>query len=83
MEVSGWTKIKQIQAGFLLLDVKIHYDIEIAIHSYCIGCEIYLCEIMHDQYIDVYITIVSFIIYSKLCYHVLVRGFDGKGIAGR
>ena len=36
---------------------------------------------MHD--IEVYITIVSFIICSNLCYCVLVREFDGKGIAGR
>ena len=36
---------------------------------------------MHNT--EVYITVISFIIYSNLHYHVLVRECDGKGIAGR
>ena len=75
--------MKQIQAGSLLLDIKIHYSIEITIHSYCIACETDLCEMMHNQYIEVYITIISFIIIINLCYPVLVREVNRKGIAGR
>ena len=54
-------EVKQIQAGILLFHMKIHYNIEIAIHSYCIGCEIDLYEMTHNKCIEAYIKIVSFI----------------------
>ena len=41
-----------------------------------------LCEMMHNQYIEIYITIVSLIVYSSLHYCVLVMEVDGKGFAG-
>ena len=42
-EVSGWARIKPLQAGITLLHIK-HYGIEITIQSYCLSWEIELCE---------------------------------------